>query len=79
MEWQPISTAPQFEAVLIAGGNILYPITASFNLNKIHGPFLWEIEAQGEFWCDGPCNLEPTHWATLPAFTFERIAEDWDA
>ena len=60
-EWRDISTAPTMEAVLVFGGEVRYPVVAS-----------WTGMAD-EPWClDALENLHdeidwPTHWMPLPA------------
>lgn len=58
--WQPISTAPTHETVLVAGGDAIYPVTASWDGDTIDG-----------WWVDGQEDVHeqigwPTHWMPLP-------------
>jgi len=59
MEWQPIETAPTYEAVLICGGDVLYPCVASLNNGE------WDAEAQGGILREDIAE-SPTHWMPLP-------------
>lgn len=59
--WQPIATAPTHETVLVAGGDAVYPVTASWDGDTIDG-----------WWVDGQEDVHeqigwPTHWMPLPA------------
>jgi hypothetical protein len=58
--WQPIETAPEWEAVLICGGDVLYPCVASCNNGE------WDAEAQGMILREDIAE-NPTHWMPLPA------------
>ena len=42
-EWKPIATAPREEAILIAGGDILYPVVAHWTGRHDEG---WCLDAQ---------------------------------
>lgn len=59
-EWKDISTAPIMEAVLVCGGDILYPCSASWSGLPDEE---WTLDAQAT------CYDEigwPTHWMPLP-------------
>lgn len=58
--WHPIDTAPTDEAVLICGGDVLYPFVASLNNGE------WDAEAQGGILREDIAEC-PTHWMPLPA------------
>jgi len=58
--WHPIDTAPTDEAVLICGGDVLYPFVASLNNGE------WDAEAQGVILREDIAEY-PTHWMPLPA------------
>ena len=60
IDWQPISTAPKDEAVLIGGGDIQYPIVASWSGLSDE---VFCLDAQG----DTHDEIEgwPTHWARV--------------
>jgi len=59
VEWRPIETAPTDEAVLICGGDVLYPCVASLNNGE------WDAEAQGGILREDIAEC-PTHWMPLP-------------
>lgn len=61
--WQPVETAPKNEAVLIAGGDVLYPIVAS--LNKTKDRESWDLDVQGAILAEEIADA-PTHWMPLP-------------
>lgn len=58
--WQPIESAPREETILVAGGDAIYPVTASWS------------GLSDECWCiDGQEDVHqeigwPTHWMPLP-------------
>lgn len=59
--WRPIAECPRSEALLIGGGDILYPIVASRS-GKRNDP--WRLDAQAM-----PCDEitgRPTHYHPLP-------------
>lgn len=60
MMWRPIETAPRDEAIQIAGGDILYPIVASWS-GMDDEP--WQIDAQAA--THGEIEGWPTHWRPL--------------
>lgn len=60
MMWRPIETAPKDEAIQIAGGDILYPIVASWS-GMDDEP--WQIDAQAA--THGEIEGWPTHWRPL--------------
>lgn len=60
VEWRLIETAPTYEAVLICGGDVLYPCVASLNNGE------WDAEAQGGILREDIAEC-PTHWMPLPA------------
>lgn len=59
-DWKPIDTAPEYEAVLIAGGDVLYPIVASKNEGR------WDLDAQGAI-VEDDIAQSPTHWMPIDA------------
>lgn len=59
-QWQPIESAPKDEAVLVCGGDVLYPCTASWSGLPEEE---WTLDAQGE--CFDGVGW-PTHWQPLP-------------
>jgi len=59
--WQDIETAPKEEAVLVAGGDVLYPTTMS--AADVGGG--WHMDYQGYQFDDD--TWYPTHWMPLPA------------
>lgn len=65
--WRPIETAPDSETVLVAGGDAIYPVTASWS------------GLSDEPWCiDGQENVHeeigwPTHWKPLPAAPVQTL------
>jgi len=61
--WQPIKTAPEMEAVLICGGDVLYPFVASQTDIKDEG---WWVDAQGVIFGREAAAFSPTHWMPLP-------------
>ncbi len=70
--WRPINTAPTYETILVAGGDALYPVTAS-----------WDGDNQDGWWVDGQedvhCEIGwPTHWMPLPEAPVSRT-EDADS
>lgn len=74
-EWRPISTAPKQQTVLVAGGDALYPVTASWDGG--HGEDdCWWVDGQD----DAHCEIGwPTHWMPLPEppeFTVEEDEEE---
>lgn len=60
-DWQPIGTCPRDEPVLIGGGDILYPIVASWSGLRDEP---WHLDAQAVL-CDEITGW-PTHWMPLP-------------
>lgn len=60
-DWQPIKTYHLNQPVLIAGGDIIYPIVASWN-GRVDE--CWHIDAQENL---GDEVGWPTHWMPLPA------------
>lgn len=60
-EWKSIQTAPRNEAILIGGGDILYPIVASWSGLSDEA---WWLDAQAE--CHSEIEGWPTHWMPLP-------------
>lgn len=60
--WLPIATAPTYETILVAGGDAIYPVTASWDGDNVDG-----------WWVDGQEDVHeqigwPTHWMPLPAY-----------
>jgi hypothetical protein len=62
--WQPIKTAPKMEAVLISGGDVLYPIVASRTDRPDEG---WWLDAQGAIEGNNAAAFYPTKWMSLGA------------
>lgn len=62
-KWQPIRTMPANEAVLIGGGDVLYPIVASKNTTNEGASY--DLDAQGSIVRDEIAE-SPTHWMPLP-------------
>ena len=60
-DWQPIGTYQRDEAVLIGGGDILYPIVASWSGTRDE---MWHLDAQGDIHTE--IFGWPTHWMPLP-------------
>ena len=58
--WQPIETAPTMEAIQVIGGEVTYPVTASWT-GRDDEP--WCLDALGNV---GQEIDPPTHWRPLP-------------
>ena len=74
MEWQPIETMPNDEAVLIAGGDVLYPIVAS-KITTDEGSVSFDLDAQGGIVCPEVAYW-PTHWMPLPEPPTKEVLDD---
>ncbi len=69
-EWRPINTAPVDETVIVAGGDALYPVTASWGGSYGEGEG-WQVDGQEDIHCEIGW---PTHWMPLPKFPTEEEA-----
>ncbi len=58
--WQPIESAPPMEPVLVFGGEVRYPVTASWT-GVLDEP--WALDALQDI---GQEIDPPTHWRRLP-------------
>lgn len=61
--WLPIETAPTCQTVLVAGGDAIYPVTASWDGGFGEGEG-WYVDGQEDIYCEIGW---PTHWMPLPA------------
>lgn len=68
--WRPIKEAPDAETVLVAGGDALYPVTASWSGQTDE---CWQIDGQEDV--HGEIGW-PTHYMPLPAFPLPTPEED---
>lgn len=62
--WNRIETVPTDEAVLVAGGNVLFPVVASWS-GRPDEP--WQIECQAGDILVPVDNLDPSYWMSLEA------------
>jgi hypothetical protein len=63
MAWRKVSDSdtPREEPLLVAGGDVLYPIVGSCGLSEEEG---WTVDCQGDIGAE----IHPTHWMPLPDF-----------